>query len=190
MGRISSLKEFFHIHPSVILWLSVLYYLSPEILLPFFLASGVHEFGHAYMLCKLNRPPARIIIRFSGANMETPALTCREEFLSAMAGPGASLLLALFFPVLPVAGGYSFLLGVLNLLPLPGLDGWRMLKCGLSMAISPEHAEQITGLISLIASALVIIISVFMSQKWHFGLWPPGVVGIWLLRNVKNFRSG
>ena len=111
------------LHPSAILWLSVLGYLRPKIVFPFLLSAVLHELGHALMLLWLGQAPREICFRLEGARMETPPLSYRQELLCAMAGPVVSLLLGLTLPVFPMLGGYSLCLGLFNLLPLGSLDG-------------------------------------------------------------------
>lgn len=67
-------------------------------------------------------------------------LSPEKELLLAAAGPGVNLLLAagmLVWMEGPAGYGYfglwftctNLLVGGFNLLPLPGLDGWRMAGC-------------------------------------------------------------
>lgn len=175
---------FVSIHPSAILWLSVLFYLSPEIVFPFLLAAAVHELAHIGVLFLLKKPPDHLTVGFTGARLDAPSLSYREEQLAAAAGPLGSLLLGLLLPCAPTIGLYSLILGLINLLPLRGLDGWRILKAGLLLRFSPHKAQRLLLLSSLIVSVLLFFFSVFAARRFCLGLWPPLLSVTFLLRTV------
>lgn len=172
------------VHPSLILWLSIFFYVSPELLLPFFLASAFHELGHFLVLKKLQKPPIALNLSFSGAAMETPFLNYREELLSAAAGPIFSLLLAALWPLWPVTGMYSMILGVFNLLPVAGLDGSRILSAFLHMRCSPHTARTLCWVISIAACLVLLLWATILAFYFHFGLWPILFTGIFSLKRT------
>lgn len=174
------------VHPSVIIWLSILYYLSPNVVFPFLTAAGLHELGHAGMLYFLKKPPVDVYISFSGAKMTTPPLHYREERIAAAAGPAVSLLLWLLFPLFPPFGLYSLLLGLVNLIPISGLDGWRILRCTLLLHFYPEKAERIAAITGLCCSAVMLFLSVCISVKWKLGFWPILLTFAFLFRTLQN----
>lgn len=171
----------FSVHPSLILWLSVLYYLSGQVVLPFLLAAALHELGHAMALYLLDKPPRALRLSFAGAVMETPPLGYREELLSAAAGPGTSLLLGLLTPLWPALGIYSLGLGLFNLLPLFGLDGGRMLRCGLLLGL-PEPTANAICRGAAIGTGLVLLLGAFWLRRAGWGLWPVVLAGYLLLK--------
>lgn len=175
-----------HVHPSLILWLSILFYLSPGLVLPFLFAAGFHELGHALMLWKLGKSPKRLLLSFSGAKMETLPMGYREERLAAAAGPVCSFLLFLLWPVFPVTALYSFILGVINLFPVPGLDGYRILKTTLYLRVSQEKAEQMTNIISITLSMALSLCTSFLAAYFDLGLWPVILVAVFLFRSIQG----
>ena len=160
------------VHPSLILWLSILFYLDRHILLPFFLAAALHELGHYLMLRFLGKPPHAIILGFSGAQMETRSLTYREELYAAAAGPAVSLLLGVALPLWPALAVYSVILGCFNLLPIPGLDGGRSLSSLLMMHLRPETARRICKYMAMLTALAVWGGALYLSGPLHFGMWP------------------
>ncbi len=168
--------------PSAILWLSVLFYLDGKLLLPFFLAAAVHELGHLLALRRMGHSPGRIVLRFTGAAMEIPALSYRQELLAAAAGPLASLLLGALLPLFPAFGLYSLILGLFNLLPIPGLDGGRILRCAALLALSPDAALRLCRLAALVSALGLWALGLWLALPKGLGLWPLLVAGLFLFK--------
>lgn len=182
MGRTNALT--IKVHPSLILWLSIFFYLSPQLLLPFFLAAGFHELGHYIMLCHLKKSPTRLTLSFSGAAMDTPVLSYREEGLAAAAGPVFSFLLAMMLPIWQVAGLYSLILGTLNLFPVAGLDGARILSAVLYSRFPPWKARSLRKIISIITCLMLCLTTCFLAFQFRLGIWPLILAGIFLTKNL------
>lgn len=100
--------------------------------------AALHECGHIgayaflwHRLPLLELSPFGICLRLRGQPM-----TARQELLLAAAGPLANLLVCAAVLLFMRGAGYSYrgywfaccnlLVGGSNLLPLPGLDGWRI----------------------------------------------------------------
>jgi hypothetical protein len=62
------------VQPSLVLWLSMLFYLRPRLLGAFLLAAGLHELGHYGALVLLGRRPGGVTLSVLGAEMAVPAL--------------------------------------------------------------------------------------------------------------------
>ena len=112
-------------------------------------AALLHELGHAAAAWGWSVPIRRLKLDLFGARMELGGLTAYSaELAVAVGGPLASLLAAaLAFPLGSVWAGASLFaavslgLGLLNLLPVRGLDGGRMLSCGLSLLLGERAAD-------------------------------------------------
>ena len=170
MGKPHSLK--LTVHPSVILWLALLFYQRAAVLLPFLLAAAVHELGHLLALRLLRHPLPSITLSFSGAVMETGLLSYRDELLAAAAGPLASLAAGSFLPLWPEFGLYSVILGLFNLLPLPGLDGGRMLRCAAMLLLPPESASRICRVLGICTGLALWGCALYLTFRLQCGLWP------------------
>jgi membrane-associated protease RseP (regulator of RpoE activity) len=117
--------------------------------------------------------------------MQTPPLNYRQELAAAAAGPLSSFLLVLIFPVAPRAALYSVCLGLFNLLPIPGLDGGRMLSALLHLLLSDGIADQISFLLGLLTALGFCIVSLIISLRYSLGLWPVIVAALFLLRTLQ-----
>ena len=182
MGRVCAVNTRLKIHPSVILWLSVLAYLKLSIVGPFLLSAALHELGHALALYRLNKPPVCVAVSFFGAAMESPPLSYGEELFAAAAGPAVSLLLGLLLPLWPELGVYSIALGLFNLLPLCGLDGGRMLRSGLLLRLPEIKVQRICKAVGAVTGALLVLAGAFMSVQYRLGLWPVALAGVLLYK--------
>lgn len=172
------------VHPSLIVWLSILFYLSPQLLLPFFLAASIHEAGHYLMLCRLKMPPSRLTISFTGAAMEIGSLSYREEVLAAAAGPTLSLILALLWPLCPKTALYSLILGLVNLFPVPGLDGYRILQGLMQEKLEPGQASMVIWVVSVCFGIILTLVSIFLSLHGRLGCWPLVLSYYFLIRSL------
>lgn len=166
------------LHPSAILWLSVLGYLRPKIVFPFLLSAVLHELGHGLALFWMGQAPREICFRLEGARMETPPLSYRQELLCAAAGPAVSLLLGLTLPVFPMLGGYSLCLGLFNLLPLGSLDGGRMLRCVLLLHMPEGRALKICRFINICTGLFLLLPGLLLCVVFRMGIWPLLISGL------------
>lgn len=106
------------------------------------LCALLHECGHIAVFAALEHRLPALEASFGGIclSMRGVLLPPGKELLLAAAGPAVNLLLAagmLTWMEGPAGYGYfglwfvctNLLVGGFNLLPLPGLDGWRMAGC-------------------------------------------------------------
>ena len=104
------------------------------------IAWALHEGGHLGVLWAAGGRLRRLELSLVGIKIETQQgrrLTYGGELLAVLAGPGANLALAALCARLGESwylfSGVSLILGVFNLLPLPGLDGWRVMELFCSL---------------------------------------------------------
>jgi Zn-dependent protease len=188
MGPVGAINQHISVHPSFILWLSLLVYFRMALVLPFLLAIGFHELGHYVLLCLLRKPPTALTLSFSGIRMQTPPLSYKEELAAAAAGPLSSFLLVLIFPASPWAALYSVCLGLFNLLPIPGLDGGRMMSALLHLLLSDGTADRISFLVGLLTASGFCMVSLIISLRYSLGLWPTILAALFLLRAIEVWR--
>lgn len=113
------------------------------------LAAGLHELGHVAVAWGWSIPIRSLRLDLFGARMELEGLTgYAAELAVAAGGPLVSILgSALARPLGEVlTGAYLFSsvslgLGLLNLLPVRGLDGGRILSCALSLTAGERVAD-------------------------------------------------
>ena len=140
-----------------------------------------HELGHALALWGFGKRIYSLRWSISG-----PILACesfddhREELCCALAGPLSGFLWAwaarcLPAPFGPAAAGYSVLLSLFNLLPVPSLDGGRML---LSTGLRPSLVR-LLGLLfcaALLLRCLSLRLwpsALLLLRLWFSCLFPP-----------------
>lgn len=113
------------------------------------LAALLHELGHLAAAWGWGVPVKALRLDLFGARMELDGLlSYRAELAVAAGGPLVSLLAAaLVYPLgrlwdeAYLFAAVSVGLGLLNLLPVRGLDGGRMLACGLSLLFGERGAD-------------------------------------------------
>lgn len=178
----------FSVHPSMLLWLSVLFYLRPRLVLPFLGAVLFHELGHFLALCMMKKRPLWLSLTFVGASMETTVLSYRQTIWAAGAGPLFSLLLGLLFPLTPILSAYSLLLGLFNLLPMPGLDGGKILESFLYLHLSPSAAGTIAAWIGLFFALLLCAVAVAVAAWFQLGVWPVALAAVFLFKAMDAWK--
>lgn len=140
-----------------LLLLAWLNYLDRSFLVPMaVLACGVHELGHVLAIRLLGGSVREIRLTAVGAELVLSGpLGYWQEGVSALAGPGANLLLALaccgFERGLALAG-LSLVLALFNLLPAGRLDGGRALYCTLALLSGPGLAGAVRGWLDLLCT--------------------------------------
>ncbi len=184
MGKDRSIGRRISVHPSLIVWLSILLYLQPRLSVAFLLAAAFHELGHVLALSLMGKPPDCLSLSFLGANMDVPALSYGGAAIAYAAGPLFSFLLGLYGPCLPTLGRISIGLGLFNLLPISGLDGSGILTCLLCLALSPDTAQCIARWVSLAVSLLAFPLILYWHHVHQFSLWLPVLAGLLLVKSV------
>ncbi|MBA2380273.1 MAG: site-2 protease family protein [Blastocatellia bacterium] len=173
----------------------------------FFLSIFLHEFAHAFVARTEKLEVVEIVLHpFGGLTRfrhqpETP----RAEFRIAIAGPGASFILAVIFALLAAAASSAgigvlvvvgltlavgnFLIAVFNLFPGYPLDGGRVLRAYLWRSGKDlNEATILTGRYGQAIAVVTIFFGVFIAvfrQEFFIGFWAI-VVGIFLFDSAKN----
>ncbi len=126
-----------------------------------FLAAAVHEGGHLLALRLLRVPVAGMSLGLGGARIETAPMGCREELISAAAGPIAGLLLVSFAQWLPCTAICALVQSVYNLLPMGHQDGGRILRCMLAL-VAGERAGVICRVVQGISGGGILLICLWL----------------------------
>lgn len=144
-----------------------------KLCLLFLLALALHECGHLLAL-HLNRIPVqRITLASGGAKIETGAMTYRQEWICAAAGPAASILFAgILLRLCPTFSLISLGLAAINLLPLYPLDGGRALRALLLCRLPPERANAIIRMCVWVTCSTLMIGACWLTAQYQAGLWP------------------
>lgn len=160
--------------PGFALLLAGLYCLTTEELFwAFLLGTGLHELGHLAVLALCGQPVRRLRLTAMGATIETGLLPYGQEFLSALAGPAADLLLFVVLRRLwPVAAVLALGLGLFNLLPIWPLDGGRALAALAGRFMSQEEGTVVRQIAAGAAGTFLVLGAASASWLLHLGIWP------------------
>lgn len=175
----------------LVAWLN---YLDRSFVVPLALAAcGVHELGHIFVIRRMGGAIKGIRLTAVGAELIlSRPLGYWQEGLSALAGPGANLLLALI--CCSGKGGLTFAglnlaLALFNLLPVGRLDGGRALRCTLALLAGPEPAERLAGWLDGLCTVAALGAGLFLAV--FRGNYTLLLVAVWLLaqlfRNISPF---
>ncbi len=150
-----------------------------EVLCAAGLAAAVHELGHLAVILGQGSLPRRLILDISGACLDCrgPEPGVHQELLRALAGPGMGLILWRFLRdspsgLLDLTSGMSLMLSLVNLMPVPGLDGYRILNCLLAEITEERSREMLFRWLGFPAALLTMILGTIRSpQLFLYGLW-------------------
>lgn len=136
-------------------------YLDSQGVVPMaFLACALHEAGHYLAVRRLGGSVRYIQFTAAGAEMRLEGeLSYQREWICALAGPAANLLLAAFFCAFSwgaLFAGINLALALLNLAPVSGLDGGRALRCGLCLLAGEETAGRAARALDTLCCALLL----------------------------------
>ena len=165
----------------LVAWLN---YLDRDLLVPMALAACcVHELGHIAVIQAMGGEIGEIRLTAVGAELVLARpLGYWQEGLSALAGPGINLLLALFvcnFKGYLTFAGLNLALAFFNLLPAGCLDGGRVLRCALALLAGPEPADRVGGQLDCLCGAGVLAAGLWLAVfRGNITLL---LVAVWLL---------
>ena len=173
---------------SALLFGALLMLIDPLMMIPCLIAAGIHECGHFLFAYFLRIPIREFKLDLLGAHLSLSSamISYKAEFFLCAAGPLFSFLfaemigwlhpmLALRLP--PAVSAFlsaveesSRFLGALNLIPVKGFDGARMLSAFLSSIFSAHAADCAIRLFTGIFLILLWGISVYLLLLTESGL--------------------
>lgn len=167
-----------------LLLLAWLNYMDRSFLVPAALAACViHELGHVFVIRMLGSNIKEIHLTAIGAELVlAEPLGYWQEGVSALAGPGANLALALIccgFERCLAFAGLNLVLALFNLLPAGRLDGGRALYCTLALLAGPNLAGRVCGVLELVCAATTLVVGLTLAK--NCGNITLLLVAIWLL---------
>lgn len=140
------------------------------------LSALCHELGHltALRLAGVGVEAFRLTAFGAEIRADTRYLPYGREILCTLAGPAVNLALALILA--RVAGDYllagaNLILGVFNLLPMPTLDGGRILFLLVSWAAGPTAADLVCRWAGLLCAAALTAVTFFLVLLHRTGLF-------------------
>lgn len=177
------------ISPGFLLLLGVLFWLDEGVgLLPWgVLACVLHELGHIAAAAAWNGSVRGLSLTAVGAELRIDydaPLTYGQDSMVALAGPAANLILGILALHLrwEVAAVVSLTIGAFNLLPIPPLDGGRVVYGLLAVHLDADWAER---LMTALSGCLVgVLAGVGTMAAAHYGNATLLLTAVWLLAGV------
>lgn len=156
-------------HPFVISGGFLLLFVMPHSYAFAVLSSVIlHECGHLIVAMLYHKAPRAIKLMPMGISIElAPASSYTEEILTCMAGPLMNLFYLFassFFPstLAPCVYRISLLLCLLNLLPLEGFDGGRILSALCSLFFSERVAMELIQITTALCLSVLWVLSLYI----------------------------
>jgi Zn-dependent protease len=107
------------------------------------LALGLHEAGHALAAVAVGVRVKGIGLNWKGLYLRREAGTPGRNLVISAAGPLTNLLLVVLWALWPRFGLANACYMLFNVLPLPGADGERVLRCWLQMLEARAEAKPV-----------------------------------------------
>lgn len=170
--------------PAILIFIMIAFE-PPGISLPTLCAAALHECGHLLAARLLGIKLRSLELGPLGATIRTRGslISYGREWLLCAAGPAANLIsgaVAYFFfradikaDSDSIAFGFcsvSLMLALLNLLPVEGFDGGRMLSCAAGSIAGPRVASVTLTICSVLSVCLLWMLSVYLLLRWGSSL--------------------
>lgn len=179
-----------YVSPGAWVLLGLLLYLNPaHLALPFLAACICHEAAHGVMMTITDSRLLELHIRPFGAEMLGTFPSYRAEMLCLLAGPITNLLMmVLFWNNAPALARLSGGLGLYNLLPVPSLDGGRVMLLVLLHRFSLERGEKIVACLAWIVAGALTLCGTWCTFALRWGTAPLMLGASVLVRVAVNAR--
>lgn len=183
------------VSPGFLLLMGALFWLDEGVgLLPWgVLACVLHELGHIAAAALWGGQVQGLSLTVVGAELRISydaQLAYGQDSLVALAGPGVNLLFGALAMGLgwKLAAVVSLTIGAFNLLPIPPLDGGRVVYGLLAIRLDTDWAER---LMTALSGCLVgLLAGVGAMAAVHYGNATLLLTALWLLAGVLRRGSG
>lgn len=132
----------------------------------------VHECGHGIMLCLCRCKVRQWKIGANGMQLLTEQMGAGKEFLCALAGPLCGALLLALGGIFPRLAMCALIHSVFNLLPITGLDGFRMLNSLLAACVDRPTAARIVAVIQFVFGVVFVVLGIWGCFLHSLGPFP------------------
>ncbi len=148
------------------------------LVIPTLLAVLVHETGHLFAMWLTECNPKSIrLVPASVRITRSFAAAQRKEWLITLMGPAMNLTVALVLGVNYHLSGnvgvlefavLNVILGLFNLLPVRGLDGGTAVRMILCRYSTPDFAEKVLQIITLITALAALTVGIIFAANGEF----------------------
>ena len=170
--------------PAILIFIMIAFE-PPGVSLPSLCAAVIHECGHLLAARLLGIELRSLDIGPLGATIRTRGslISYGKEWLLCVAGPAANLVSASAAYIFCRIGGkiytdstafgflsVSLMLALLNLLPVEGFDGGRMLSCAVGSLAGPRATSVLLEICSVLSVCGLWMLSVYLLLRWGSSL--------------------
>ena len=148
------------------------------------MAAAWHECCHFAMIRVFSSSKPTLRLGFLGASTPLPPMGRGKEVLCALAGPVGSLLLWLLIGIFPRLALCGLAQGICNLMPLYPLDGGRVVRGLLSLALPPNMARKLGDCVEWGSMATVATLGCYGSFVLKLGLLPLCIAAMLLFHGI------
>lgn len=149
----------------------------------FLVALFCHEMGHLLTMKCSGASICRFRLSVAGAVIQGEFMGYRQEAFCAAGGPVFGLILSICsLRWCPKLAAISFVLTVVNLLPVYPLDGGRILRCALLLYLDPDNAIRILRKVTAVVCCILMIVACWVTSELQSGIWPVFAVLVLLWR--------
>ncbi len=158
-----------HVGYDFLVLIAFLYVLDSEnLLLVSLLAAFLHELGHITAMVFLKVPIAEFRLSAFGAciTAENPsAISYCKEFFIALSGPLVGFLVSVISAKCHafVFSGVNFSLSIVNMIPVPPLDGGRALRSVIGCLLPISIIDTVFRCIGVCVALVLVIVSLVFS---------------------------
>lgn len=147
-------------------------YMELSVILPWSIAVVSHELGHLISAKLCGAEVESFTLDVAGAKMSLSGklISYGDELFIAASGPIVNLAMAAFaFNAFPRYSAFSLALGLLNLFPVSGFDGCRILQSSLSLIFGADFSAKASDIISFATVVVLWIFAVYVLVKYKTG---------------------
>ncbi|MBQ8005008.1 MAG: hypothetical protein IJ303_01695, partial [Clostridia bacterium] len=136
-------------------------------------AAVLHEAGHFFAARLLGVRVSKMTLDVTGAKMQLcgKLISYEEEFFIAAAGPFINFIFSgALFSVWFSFAEFSLLLGILNMMPAPGFDGYRMTGSLIALFFGTRANEKAMHFLSFCAVIFLWTVAVYTLIRYNSGI--------------------
>ena len=135
-------------------------------------AAAFHELCHILAIRLLGGQVWELTLGVGGAKIRCGPMEPWRELVCAAAGPLGALVLLLFARWIPITALCALAQSCYNLVPIYPLDGGRMLRSGLYLALGEGRGEKVFSRVETGVKLLLFGVGIYGAYLLEWGLLP------------------
>ena len=159
--------------PGYLLFIAISIMLLPlKVIFAWMVASFVHELGHILCIVLMKKDIYSIRLSASGAIIQTDRLANWQEWIAALSGPLAGILLLPLTKYMPMTAMFALFQSVYNLMPIYPMDGGRVVLGLFRFFCGYDNGIKRYGAFMCIFCAIVLLMTIYISLRFSLGVVP------------------